>query len=290
LTPLGDPPLFIGFLKGVPFSWTIKHMAAPMLLATTILLIVFFVMDRYLFTRELRMGMRPPDRPGEAFGIEGTVNLALLVVIIGVVLVSGLGQPTMATINLLSVPVEISGLARSAALLAIALTSLALTRREVRQANGFSWFPIMEVAKLFAAIFVTVVPVMAILRAGPAGGLAWLTALVDGGGKPNPVLYFWLTGVLSSFLDNAPTYLVFFEAAGGDAQRLIVEEADTLLAISAGAVLMGANTYIGNAPNFMVRSISVESGVAMPGFFGFVGWGLVFLVPIWILMTAVFFL
>ena len=156
--------------------------------------------------------------------------------------------------------------------------------------NGFTWGPIQEVAKLFAAIFITIIPVLAILKAGREGAFAPLVALVSNpDGTPNNAAYFWLTGGLSSFLANAPTYLVFFELAGGDPQRLMTSQALTLAAISAGAVFMGANTYIGNAPNFMVFAIARSMNVRMPGFFGYMLWSGAVLIPIFLLSTFVFF-
>jgi Na+/H+ antiporter NhaD/arsenite permease-like protein len=146
------------------------------------------------------------------------------------------------------------------------------------------------VAKLFAGIFVTIAPAIAMLRAGSDGVLAPLVAMMSGAdGKPHDALYFWTTGALSSFLDNAPTYLVFFNLAGGDVTALTGPLATTLVAISAGAVFMGANTYIGNAPNFMVKSIAESRGVAMPSFFGYLGWSLLVLVPVYALLTLLFF-
>lgn len=167
--------------------------------------------------------------------------------------------------TILGSTIELQALVRDTALVAIALLSLWLTPTECRKENGFSWGPIVEVAKLFAAIFVCIIPVLAILRAGPAGAAAPLVALVTGpDGQPINAWYFWLTGVLSSFLDNAPTYLVFFNLAGGDADHLMGPLAQTLAAISMGAVFMGANSYIGNAPNFMVLAICVERGSGCP--------------------------
>jgi Na+/H+ antiporter NhaD/arsenite permease-like protein len=148
----------------------------------------------------------------------------------------------------------------------------------------------LEVAKLFAAIFITIIPVIAMLRAGAQGAFAPLVAMVtDAGGSPNNAIYFWLTGILSSFLDNAPTYLVFFNVAGGDAAALMGPLAATLTAISAGAVFMGANTYIGNAPNFMVKSIAESRGVAMPSFLGYMLWSGAILLPLFGLLTVIFF-
>jgi len=147
-----------------------------------------------------------------------------------------------------------------------------------------------EVAKLFAGIFITIAPAIAILQVGQEGAMAPLAALVTNpDGQPSDIWYFWLTGILSSFLDNAPTYLVFFNLAGGDPNLLMRALASTLAAISCGAVFMGANTYIGNAPNFMVKAVAEESGIRMPSFFGYMAWSCGILVPLFILLTFVFF-
>jgi Na+/H+ antiporter NhaD/arsenite permease-like protein len=154
--------------------------------------------------------------------------------------------------------------------------------------NGFSWEPIKEVAKLFAGIFIAIIPVLAMLQAGANGPFAWLLELVTRqDGNPHENAYFWLTGGLSAFLDNAPTYLLFFELSGGNAQQLMGPLAPTLTAISSGAVFMGALTYIGNAPNFMVKAIAEERGVQMPSFFGFIGWSAPILLPLFILLKFI---
>jgi len=161
---------------------------------------------------------------------------------------------------------------------------------EIHEANEYTWFPIVEVAKLFAGIFITIIPVIAILKAGTSGVLSGvITSASNEAGLINH-MYFWATGILSSFLDNAPTYLVFFNIAGGDASLLMGDLSQTLLAISAGAVFMGANTYIGNAPNFMVKSISESSGIEMPSFFGYLfKWSLPILIPLFVLVSIIFF-
>src|SRR6185437_8251007 len=172
----------------------------------------------------------------------------------------------------------------------LAILSLALTPNEHREANGFGWAPIVEVAILFAGIFTCIIPVLAMLEAGKDGAFSWLLALVTArDGSPNDLAYFWLTGVLSAFLDNAPTYLVFFELAGGNAQTLMTDLALTLAAISSGAVFMGALSYIGNAPNFMVYAIAVERGIRMPSFFGYMAWSFLILLPLFGLLTLFFF-
>jgi Na+/H+ antiporter NhaD/arsenite permease-like protein len=167
--------------------------------------------------------------------------------------------------------------------------SLTLTPDEHREANGFTWDPIAEVAILFAGIFACIIPVLAMLQAGKDGAFAWLLALVtNSDGMPHDVAYFWLTGVLSEFLDNAPTYLVFFELAGGDAKALMGPLASTLAAISMGAVYMGSLTYIGNAPNLMVYAIAVERGIKMPSFFGYLLRASIIMLPVLALVTFVF--
>jgi Na+/H+ antiporter NhaD/arsenite permease-like protein len=175
--------------------------------------------------------------------------------------------------------------------LAVTAASVAWTPRALRELNGFGWGAMAEVAKLFAAIFVCMGPVLAILKAGPAGAAAGLVALTsDAAGAPVPWVYFWMTGTLSSFLDNAPTYLVFFNLAGGDPAFLMGPGAATLAALSAGAVFMGANSYIGNAPNFMVKAIVEESGARMPSFFGYCLWAAICLLPLFVACTFLFFL
>jgi Na+/H+ antiporter NhaD/arsenite permease-like protein len=288
LTPLGDPPLFLGFLKGVDFFWTTQAMLAPMLAVAIPLLVLFYVLDQALIRREA--GPPPePDSGEPAFRIEGNINLLLLAGVVLAVLLSGVWRPGI-SFAIYHVEVELQGIVRDVLLLVITAASWKLTPMATREANEFSWFPIVEVAKLFAGIFLTIIPAIAILRAGTAGALAPVIEAVNEGGEPVNAMYFWATGILSSFLDNAPTYLVFFNTAGGDAAALMGPLAETLLAISAGAVFMGANTYIGNAPNFMVRAIAEERGVRMPSFFGYMGWSTVFLLPLFGLTTWLFFL
>lgn len=288
LTPLGDPPLFLGFLKGVDFGWTLTRMFPPMMLAAAILLALFYLLDRRAWARE-----QPAAAASSApmvVGVVGLHNALYLAGIVAVILLDGLWTPSLSVPIGLGIALPIDAVCRDAALLAFALLSWRTTRAETRIENAFTWLPIREVAILFAAIFVTMIPALAILRAGPAGALAPLLALVTlPDGRPDNVAYFWLTGVLSSFLDNAPAYLVLFNVAGGDPQRLMGPLATTLLAISVGAVFMGANTYIGNAPNFMVKAVCEERGIAMPGFFGYMAWSGAILLPLFGLLTLVFF-
>jgi Na+/H+ antiporter NhaD/arsenite permease-like protein len=289
LTPLGDPPLFLGFLKGVDFFWTTKAMLLPTLTASALLLALFFVVDRWLWGREEARPAGVDPTPARPLHVEGKVNALLLCGIVALVLMSGIWKPDL-VLDVHGTTVELQNVVRDAGLLAIAWASWKLTPSRVRHANHFSFAPIVEVAKLFAGIFVTIAPAIAILKAGSDGVLAPFVAMMNGpDGRPHDALYFWMTGALSSFLDNAPTYLVFFNLAGGDAATLTGPLATTLVALSAGAVFMGANTYIGNAPNFMVKSIAESRGVKMPSFFAYLGWALLVLVPIYALLTVLFF-
>jgi Na+/H+ antiporter NhaD/arsenite permease-like protein len=288
LTPLGDPPLFVGFLKGVDFFWTTTHLWRPTLVVCVILLIVFFIMDMVLHKREDRMHHPLDPTPDSALKLHGGVNFLLLAVVIAAILMSANWKPGV-TFSIGGVTVALENVMRDIIFVAAALLSLKLTRPQTRVANGFSWGPIQEVAILFACIFICIVPVIAMLHAGAKGAFAPLIALVaQPDGSPNNVAYFWLTGALSSFLDNAPTYLVFFELAGGDPKALMTTFAPTLAAISLGAVFMGANTYIGNAPNFMVYAIARGAGVRMPSFFGYMLWSAAILIPTFVLISLLF--
>jgi Na+/H+ antiporter NhaD/arsenite permease-like protein len=289
LTPLGDPPLFVGFLRGVDFFWTTVHLLPDTLFVGGLVLATFFVLDTILHRREQGMPKIKDPTPDSKVRVLGLVNLPLLAGVIGAILMSAAWKPGV-EFTIQGVHVELQNLVRDAIILALAFVSLAVSPKKYRSANGFNWEPILEVAKLFAAIFVCIVPVVAILRAGMDGALAPLVSLVTtASGQPNDMAYFWMTGLLSSFLDNAPTYLVFFELAGGNPQELMTTFATTLAAISAGAVFMGANTYIGNAPNFMVYAIARSQGVRMPSFFGYMLWSGAVLLPIFVLSSFIFF-
>lgn len=382
LTPLGDPPLFLGFLKGIDFFWTMALLPA-MIPVVILLLIIFFIFDTVLFRKE---GTPPDDGEKEPLRLQGVWNFVLIAGIIGAILwsksladgpfkdhsVAQKMAPQIkaaeekmdttkakleayvkehkndATINfdksnheyyelrknnfhavakvnslraqkthdenrgisIFGVTVPYFNLMRDGLLLLIAFISLLYTpmyktvkdehghnqpepsqlETNVRAANGFTWEPILEVAKLFIGIFVCMIPALKILQAGIDGSLSSVVLAVQTTtNDPVNAMYFWLTGVLSSFLDNAPTYVVFFNTAGGDPTSLMGPMAQTLLAISCGAVFMGANTYIGNAPNFMVKAIAEENGVRMPSFFGYMLWSVVILVPVFVIVTFVFF-
>lgn len=298
LTPLGDPPLFLGFLHHVPFFWTL-HLFPSYAVVSVMLLVGFFLMDSYYFKKE------PDDAKAKAQAEEsvplkvvGLHNFLYLGGVIAFVLFSG--SVKLGEFSLGHTHVYIQNVVRDVGLIVLGLASLKTTASALRDENEFTWGPIAEVAYLFAGIFMTIIPALAILGAGTDGAMGWLVE-----GVQSDLSYFWVAGGLSSFLDNAPTYLTFFQTAlgglhcdpgvvCGEAEKvtiLIAEHERTLLAISAGAVFMGANTYIGNAPNFMVKAIAEESGVAMPSFFGYiVRWSLPILVPCFIVVTLIFFL
>jgi len=286
LSPLGDPPLFLGFLNGVSFFWTTVHLAAPTLFICVVLLALFYVLDRYYFAKEEAVHRSEVKTP---LRVEGKINFVLLAAVVALVLMSGLWKPGI-EFDVFGTHVGLQNVVRDALLVVVTLLSLILTPKSARAGNAFNWAPIEEVAKLFAAIFITIAPVIMILRAGADGAFAGIVHMVtDSSGKPIDIAYFWATGLLSSFLDNAPTYLVFFNLAGGDAPTLMTTGASTLAAISAGAVFMGANSYIGNAPNFMVKAIAESRGIVMPGFFAYVGWSTVILLPLFLLTGWLFF-
>lgn len=287
LTPLGDPPLFVGFLRGVDFFWTTTHLWRETLLVGLIVLAVFIGIDTVLHIREKGEPKIKDPTPDSRVRLRGWINILLLAGVIGAILLSANWKPGIA-FHVGGLTFQLQNGVRDGLLIVLALASLVLTKKDYRLANGFTWGPIVEVAKLFAGIFICIIPVVAILRAGPNGALAPLFHLVTTpAGEPVNIAYFWLTGALSSFLDNAPTYLVFFELAGGDAQHLMTALSTTLVAISAGAVFMGANTYIGNAPNFMVYAIARERGVRMPSFFGYMLWSGLILVPTFLIASFV---
>jgi Na+/H+ antiporter NhaD/arsenite permease-like protein len=286
LSPLGDPPLFIGFLKGVDFFWELRNLLEPTVLLVAALLLIYFVADLWLYRKDGRP--HAPAAPAQRFAIEGSLNLLLIVAVVGAVLMSGLWQSGI-DLDVLGAHLPLENLLRDVLLVAFALVSLALTPKVIREHNAFHWAPIVEVAKIFAGIFITIIPVLSMLAAGRDGALGFVSRLVlDAADEPRNLAMFWTTGLLSAFLDNAPTYLVFFNLAGGDAQQLMTAHAATLKAISMGAVYFGALTYIGNAPNFMIKAVAEDRGIAMPSFFGFVAKSGGVMLPLLALVGIVF--
>jgi Na+/H+ antiporter NhaD/arsenite permease-like protein len=292
LTPLGDPPLFLGFLHGVSFFWTFK-IIPEMLTVSVILLFIYFIMDTVMYRKE---GVVAPAEAGvkEPLRLDGILNFVFLLGIVGAVLMSGMVD--WGSVNTLGVHRTIQDWVRDGLLILMGVLSMLTTSLKVREDNAFTWFPIIEVAYLFIGIFITMIPCLLVLKAGAKGQLAFVINAVK-----EPYHYFWITGALSSFLDNAPTYLTFFNTALGSfysamtesqaVPLLMTQKAIYLKAISSGAVFFGACSYIGNAPNFMVRSIAEEAGTPMPSFFGYIlKFSLVILIPSFAIVTWIFFL
>ena len=295
LTPIGDPPLLMGFMRGVPFFWSL-HLLPVLLFNMAVLAVIFYLLDRRNYRKDIAEGLQPDiSKPGVEIKIKGLHNIIFLIMIVGAVILSGT-LPSMSAfqdaagnvrgIHLFGeVTLGFPSLIEIVIILAAAFLSFKTTNEEIRTQNHFTWGAIKEVTVLFVGIFITMQPALMLLKAmGPELGIT------------KPFQMFWTTGMLSSFLDNTPTYLVFLTTAGtlgyasGIATTVGTISIKVLTAISCGAVFMGANTYIGNAPNFMVKSISDENGIRMPSFFGYMAWSFAILVPVFILDTLVFFL
>ena len=293
LTPLGDPPLFLGFLNGIDFFWTTKIMFLPMLCASFMLLIAYFIVDSYFYKKEKHIVTKLSYE--EKIAVDGKINIILILGVIASVLLSGFWKPDFSIPEIFGIQLEFQNITRDILLLILAILSWVYTSDRIRNENGYTWFPILEVAKLFAGIFITIIPAIIILKTGTKGKLNFLIEMLNtSDGQPINTMYFWLTGLLSSILDNAPTYLVFFNIAGINDSNIPVPDylmhviPDTLFAISMGAVFMGALTYIGNAPNFMVKSIAEENNISMPSFFGYILWSLIILIPVFIIINIIF--
>jgi Na+/H+ antiporter NhaD/arsenite permease-like protein len=295
LTPLGDPPLFLGFLHGVSFFWTLG-LLPELIVVSIILLIMFYIWDTILYRKEGLSAQTSTEKT--PIKIEGAFNFIFLLGVVGGVLFSGIAQ--LGEVTILGVHMFIQSICRDVWIIIMGLLSLKFTAKAIREENEFSWFPIQEVAYLFAGIFMTIIPALAILKAGEHGAMAALIQAVE-----TPKHFFWVTGTLSSFLDNAPTYLTFFNTAlgklgitepaireafaAGTISTSFPEFEKLLIGISLGAVFMGANTYIGNAPNFMVKSIAEEAGIKMPSFFGYMfKYSIPILIPVFIIVVLIF--
>ncbi len=279
LTPIGDPPLFLGYLRGVPFFWTLEHLWPIWLFPVGVLLVLFFAVDSYFYAKEDLAHRAADEARVEPLRIDGAWNFLLLGGVVAAVLFLSpvQGQHDFRDYY-----------AREIAMLLLAIVSVRFTPNRLREDNGFTYGPILEVAALFIGIFITMIPATMLLQA--RGGALGVT---------EPWHFFWATGLLSSFLDNAPTYVTFAAmGCGAVAECVSAEQLDTLIlhphgqhileAIAVGAVFMGANSYIGNGPNFMVRAIAEENGYKMPSFFGYIGWAALILFPIFIAVTFIY--
>jgi len=286
LTPLGNPPLFLGYLRGVPFFWPVVHLFVPTLAVVASVLAVFYAVDRYLHRRHSRPGETLAEI--EKLSVAGSVNLLLL---LGAALTMMLHTfwSVPGGFDLFGVRWSFDDVLADVLFLALGALSLLLTNPATRQENDFVWTPITEVSILFAGIFVTLIPVDAIMAAGAKGPGHALFDAMSNGGAPVVPLFYLLPGALSAVLDNAPAYLVFYGLAGDDAKLLTGPLAPVLTAISAGASYFGAMTYIGNAPNLMVKSIAESYGVRMPNFFAYMLWSTLCLLPLLLAAMVLFF-
>jgi Na+/H+ antiporter NhaD/arsenite permease-like protein len=299
LSPVGDPPLFIGFLNGVPFLWPLLNLFKPFLMVWVPVACLYFCLEAFYFYPREAPEVAPGEAPGmrdkhpqkslkKRLKVSGKEQIFLFATALGAVLLSGIWNPGI-RLDFLGVPLDLQDLCRDVLLLGCMVASLMWGKSEHRKKNGFSWIPLQEVGILFVGIFITAAPVVSILQAGSQGCLDTIFAWMMPGGAPSNLHFFWVTGFLSAFLDNAPTYLAFFHVAGGDATLLTSKLNTTLVAISMGSVFMGALTYIGNAPNLMVRAIAEEKGVQMPSFLGYIGWAVCCLLPFYFFLSLLFF-
>lgn len=289
LTPVGDPPLLMGFMRHVPFFWSL-HLIPIMIFNVVVLLLIFFLLDLHAYRKDIAEGVVPKVKKGSApIHVSGAHNIIFLAAIVVAVILSGVLPETRMFAGGIHIYGEVeltyAAMIEVAIILLAAFLSFRTTDKKIRTDNHFSWGAIQEVAVLFIGIFITMIPALLILKA--KGAELGLT---------EPWQMFWVTGAMSSFLDNTPTYLVFLTTAGtlgasaGIQTTVGIVPQIMLEAISCGAVFMGANTYIGNAPNFMVKSIAEENGIRMPSFFGYLLWSLRFLIPVFVFDMLIFFL
>lgn len=278
-TPLGDPPLFIGFLKGVDFFWFIQHLS-PILFGTIfVLCLLFFVVDTILYRKEA--GHLEENQDDISFEIKGAKNLFFLALVLFTVIICQF----KGSFKIFGETYNYSSLIRNLILLLIAAISLKFTSKDIRDENEFTFAPIREVAEFFIAIFITVAPILSILSKGENGSLAMIFNWIAPSGEFILSKCFWASGLLSSMLDNAPTFLIFFHLTSGNAAELMTTKAAVLTSFSISTVFMGALTYIGNAPNLMVKSISQHNGIKVPSFLGYMGWSIGILAPIFFVIS-----
>ena len=292
LTPIGNPPLLMGFISKIPFFWPMSKLLAPTAITIGLLIIIYFLIDLYYFKKE---SSKPVSKRKIKISISGIWNIALLILVVFAVVLSSFDFGTAFT--LYHVPVSLSELIEIIILMVVTYISVKITSKEIRKRNNFTWHPIIEVGKLFAAIFICMAPLIAMLRAGVDGPMSFIIhSLSNAQGHPANGMYYWLSGGLSAFLDSAPAYLVFFNTAAAPASALHMAPhlymanviPTTLIAITAGASFMGAITYIGNAPNMMIKAIAEENDIKMPSFFGYMLWSLIILLPLFFLIQFLF--
>lgn len=277
LTPLGDPPLFLGYLKGVDFFWTFKHAFIPVCLASFFCLIIFSCIDRF------KNRFTYSHYNNSSIKIQGKRNILLIILVVSLtIFATNISDQTLFTIC--NNNISIQQIVRDIGYLLIGIISLLITPKKIHHLQHFNFGPVNEVARVFLVIFLTLIPISAMLAMGESGPFAQLFSFTNPNGIASEIRYFWSAGLLSAFLDNAPTYLLFFKMAGNDA-AVLMQNVSILLAISLGSVFMGAMTYIGNAPNMMVRNIAKQSDFPIPSFLGYISWAFIILIPIFILIS-----
>ena len=293
LTPVGNPPILMSFISSVPFFWSMQMLAIPTLFATLLLLGIYYLVDWHFYQKD--KSAKPKEEGPISLSLKGTANLVLLIIAISAVIISSFDMGVLFTIY--NVKIGISLVTELVMLALLTYISIRITPKAIRKANNFSWEPMLEVGKLFVGIFICMIPLVAMLKAGESGAMSPLIkSLTSASGNPINGMYYWLSGLLSAFLDSAPAFLVFFNVAASPAAGAgLVAHAymtnvvpHTLMAIMIGASFMGALTYIGNAPNMMVKAIAEENGVKMPTFFAYLFWASVALIPVFILVQLVF--
>lgn len=285
-TPLGDPPLFMGFLEGVDFFWTIKNIGFHVLISIMLITGIFFLVDNYFFKSE-NIDLKKLNAKVCNIKFEGIRNIPLLVLIILAVILSGICKQSF--IKIFGIDVSIQSIIRDIFLFVIGMCSLKITSKEIHKKNNFNFVPLKEVAEIFIVIFLTLIPVSYILKEGANGAFAGFFNWVSSDNGIDAMRCFFGTGSLSSFLDNAPTYLIFFNLSSGNADILMTSLSNVLKAISLGSVFWGAVTYIGNAPNIMVRSIAEQEKIKMPSFIGYMAWSFGILIPYFFLLSYICF-
>jgi len=266
LSPLGDPPLLVGYLHGVPFTWPLRHLWAPLLVMAAPVLALCTAADSYLARREAR-----PKR--RKFAVRGALNIALLLVLMAAIPAEALAPA--GAVDILGARMPVGHLAVTGLAMLFILVSERYTPKSTRAHNRFAWSAMREITLLFFAIFATIAPAFVLLQQARLA--------------PDPLLWFWASGIASAILDAAPTYLVFFQAAGGNGPDLAGGPARLLTALAAGSIFFGPVTYLGNAPNLMVREIAARRGVRMPGFFVYAGVMILLLAPLYLVMGFLFF-
>lgn len=294
LLPFGDPPLFLGYLKGVSFFWTLKNMFLIFLCTSVSLLLIYYFIDKYFIRKEKKENVEnfsvAPTDGKNCVKITGLFNIGLMIFVVLCIAFSG-NLPEKQLFVVVGSPIFLSDLVRDSVLLLLSFASYKLTPKKngerIHKINNFSWGPMKEVSKYFSAIFLTMAPVSLMLKGGHEF-FEPIRQVLQSAANPG-FLYFWFVSPFSAFLDNAPTYLIFFKIAGGDANFLMNEGAQILKAISASSVFMGAMTYIGNAPNFMVKAIAKQDGVEMPSFVGYMLWSAAILLPVFAIISFFMF-